>query len=98
MPRLLLAAVLMMVGVTPLHSALAEVTNDEGTLFSRPGHYSLTCWQQGVKIVERGNLATLKEHPMLGQSPLQFVTRGKERLPVQIFNMGETFCIVQGEP
>ncbi|MBF0294624.1 MAG: hypothetical protein HQL96_05505 [Magnetococcales bacterium] len=88
----------MAFSLAPVSSALAEVTSDEGNLFTRPGHFSLTCWQQGVKIVERSNLATLKENPMLGQSPLHFVTRGKERLPVQIFHMGETFCIVQGEP
>ncbi|MBF8274350.1 MAG: hypothetical protein HW380_3455 [Magnetococcales bacterium] len=64
---------------------------------STPENQSLVCWQNGVKIVERTNLAH-KEEKDSGTKPLHFVDLDKEKSPVKLYNLGESLCLVQGEP
>lgn len=79
-------------------NAMAGVSNAEESILTSSGNFSLTCWQQGIKILDRKNLASLSENPTAGQKPIQFMDRGKGKFPVLLYDLGQTLCLVQGEP
>ncbi|MBF0460434.1 MAG: hypothetical protein HQL87_03480 [Magnetococcales bacterium] len=92
-------AIILSIGMMASASSAAAGVNEDGNgPTTSPGHYMLTCWQHGVKIVDHKNLANLQENPAAGQKPIQLTDRGKDGLTVQIYNLGDTLCQVQGTP